>query len=158
MIMMRVIIMSVYWLALYFWRMEWCQMWGINLYVHVFFLAGEQERSAAYGLVSATFAASLVTSPALGAYVEMAYGQETVVALATAIAVSSLMTVGNVGIHLFAFWVSFYVYVFFAFPCSSWIFCLWSWRCQNLCRKSWGCQLGLPWRGNKQIRSQHWGK
>jgi len=54
---------------------------------------GEQERSAAYGLVSATFAASLVTSPALGAYVEMAYGQETVVALATAIALLDLLFV-----------------------------------------------------------------
>ena len=30
----------------------------------------ENDRSAAYGLVSATFAASLVTSPALGAYLE----------------------------------------------------------------------------------------
>ena len=32
-----------------------------------------EDRSAAYGLVSATFAASLVTSPALGAYIEQMY-------------------------------------------------------------------------------------
>ncbi|CAL8109530.1 unnamed protein product [Orchesella dallaii] len=56
-------------------------------------IPGEQERSAAYGLVSATFAASLVTSPALGAYVEMAYGRETVVALATAIAALDVLFV-----------------------------------------------------------------
>ena len=31
------------------------------------------DRSAAFGLVSATFAASLVTSPALGAWIEMNY-------------------------------------------------------------------------------------
>ncbi|ODN02224.1 Hippocampus abundant transcript 1 protein [Orchesella cincta] len=56
-------------------------------------IPGEQERSAAYGLVSATFAASLVTSPALGSYVEMAYGRETVVALATAIAALDVLFV-----------------------------------------------------------------
>lgn len=53
---------------------------------HFYIFAGEQERTAAYGLVSATFAASLVTSPALGVYVFRNYGRETVVALATAIA------------------------------------------------------------------------
>ena len=35
-----------------------------------------EDRSAAYGLVSATFAASLVTSPALGAYIEQMYRYE----------------------------------------------------------------------------------
>jgi len=44
------------------------------------------ERSSAYGLVSATFAASLVTSPALGAWLEANYGEELVVAAATATA------------------------------------------------------------------------
>lgn len=43
----------------------------------------KQDRSAAYGLVSATFAASLVTSPALGAYLSEAYGDGAVVLLAT---------------------------------------------------------------------------
>jgi len=54
---------------------------------------GEQERSAAYGLVSATFAASLVTSPALGSYLEEYYGIETVVSLATAIAALDVLFV-----------------------------------------------------------------
>lgn len=46
-----------------------------------------EERSKAYGLVSATFAASLVISPALGAYLGTVYSDTLVVALATAIAV-----------------------------------------------------------------------
>jgi predicted MFS family arabinose efflux permease len=46
-----------------------------------------EDRSAAYGLVSATFAASLVTSPALGAYIEQMYSEEIVVVVATAIAI-----------------------------------------------------------------------
>uniref|UniRef100_A0A0K8VJN2 Hippocampus abundant transcript 1 protein n=1 Tax=Bactrocera latifrons TaxID=174628 RepID=A0A0K8VJN2_BACLA len=46
-----------------------------------------EERSRAYGLVSATFAASLVISPALGALLMETYGDTLVAALATAIAV-----------------------------------------------------------------------
>ncbi|KAG5678419.1 hypothetical protein PVAND_008093 [Polypedilum vanderplanki] len=45
-----------------------------------------EERSRAYGLVSATFAASLVISPALGAYLNDNYSEPVVVALASAIA------------------------------------------------------------------------
>ena len=41
-----------------------------------FALAEDHERTAAYGLVSATFAASLVTSPALGAWLEANFGEE----------------------------------------------------------------------------------
>lgn len=51
----------------------------------------ESERSAAYGLVSATFAASLVTSPALGAYLSETYGDSVVVTFATAIAVFDVL-------------------------------------------------------------------
>ncbi len=47
----------------------------------------KSDRSAAYGLVSATFAASLVTSPALGAWLSEAWSDEAVVALATIVAV-----------------------------------------------------------------------
>lgn len=47
----------------------------------------EADRSSAYGLVSATFAASLVTSPAIGAYLGRLYSDNLVVALATAVAV-----------------------------------------------------------------------
>lgn len=39
------------------------------------------DRSAAYGLVSATFAASLVTSPALGAWISEVWSDEAVVML-----------------------------------------------------------------------------
>ncbi|VDM52148.1 unnamed protein product [Angiostrongylus costaricensis] len=46
----------------------------------------KQDRSAAYGLVSATFAASLVTSPALGAWISDNSGDGAVVLLATIIA------------------------------------------------------------------------
>jgi len=46
-----------------------------------------EDRSAAYGLVSATFAASLVTSPALGAYLGTVHSDDLVVGLATAIAI-----------------------------------------------------------------------
>ncbi|XP_034047323.1 hippocampus abundant transcript 1 protein isoform X2 [Thalassophryne amazonica] len=49
-----------------------------------------RERSTAYGLVSATFAASLVTSPAIGAYLSAWYGDSLVVLLATLIAVADI--------------------------------------------------------------------
>ncbi|XP_065070035.1 hippocampus abundant transcript 1 protein-like [Rhopilema esculentum] len=51
----------------------------------------ESERSQAYGLISATFAASLITSPALGAYLEKYYHDGFVIALATAIALLDLL-------------------------------------------------------------------
>jgi len=41
--------------------------------------------------VSATFAASLVTSPAIGAYLSSMYGDGLVVALATAVAVIDVL-------------------------------------------------------------------
>ncbi|KAF7630762.1 MFS domain-containing protein [Meloidogyne graminicola] len=49
------------------------------------------ERTTACGLVSATFAASLVTSPALGAYLGRVYSDDVVVLLATLIAVLDLL-------------------------------------------------------------------
>lgn len=39
----------------------------------------KEDRASACGLVSATFAASLVTSPALGAYLSSRYSDELVV-------------------------------------------------------------------------------
>ena len=57
------------------------------VFAYVADVTEESERSAAYGLVSATFAASLVTSPALGAYLEQYYSEDLVVACATAIAI-----------------------------------------------------------------------
>ncbi|XP_031574467.1 hippocampus abundant transcript 1 protein-like [Actinia tenebrosa] len=46
----------------------------------------QNERSTAYGLVSATFAASLIISPALGAFLSNKYNDNIVIALATAVA------------------------------------------------------------------------
>ncbi|XP_048395483.1 MFSD14 family MFS transporter isoform X3 [Stegostoma tigrinum] len=56
------------------------------VFAYVADITQEHERSMAYGLVSATFAASLVTSPAIGAYLSRIYGDSLVVILATAIA------------------------------------------------------------------------
>ncbi|KAK3546730.1 hypothetical protein QTP70_033421 [Hemibagrus guttatus] len=66
------------------------------IFAYVADITQEHERSTAYGLwavrmdtslqVSATFAASLVTSPAIGAYLSQVYGDTLVVILATAIA------------------------------------------------------------------------
>ncbi|MFH4982446.1 hypothetical protein AB6A40_009155 [Gnathostoma spinigerum] len=44
-------------------------------------ITDKADRSTAYGLVSATFAASLVTSPALGAWISQYYGDEAAVLL-----------------------------------------------------------------------------
>jgi len=53
----------------------------------------ENERSWSYGLVSATFAASLVISPALGTYLDTNYanGEAQVIIFATMITVINLM-------------------------------------------------------------------
>ncbi|CAD5125141.1 DgyrCDS13384 [Dimorphilus gyrociliatus] len=50
-----------------------------------------EERNFAYGLVSATFAASLVTSPAIGAHLSRVYSDNFVVALATSIAILDII-------------------------------------------------------------------
>ncbi|KAG6442057.1 hippocampus abundant transcript 1 protein [Manduca sexta] len=57
------------------------------VFAYVADVTTEAERSRAYGLVSATFAASMVISPALGAYLMSLYGETLVVAAATAVAV-----------------------------------------------------------------------
>ncbi|KAF6075006.1 hypothetical protein HJG60_009408 [Phyllostomus discolor] len=56
------------------------------VFAYVADITQEHERSMAYGQVSATFAASLVISPAIGAYLGRVYGDSLVVVLATAIA------------------------------------------------------------------------
>eukprot|EP00096_Caligus_rogercresseyi_P010192 TRINITY_DN3621_c0_g2_i1.p1 TRINITY_DN3621_c0_g2~~TRINITY_DN3621_c0_g2_i1.p1 ORF type:complete len:526 (+),score=162.18 TRINITY_DN3621_c0_g2_i1:410-1987(+) len=61
------------------------------VFAYVADVTEEADRSSAYGLVSATFAASLVTSPALGAYLEQMYSEEVVVALATAVAILDVL-------------------------------------------------------------------
>ncbi|KAF9807101.1 hypothetical protein SFRURICE_018524 [Spodoptera frugiperda] len=57
------------------------------VFAYVADVTTEAERSRAYGLVSATFAASMVISPALGAYLMDLYGESLVVAAATAVAI-----------------------------------------------------------------------
>nr|XP_039273730.1 LOW QUALITY PROTEIN: hippocampus abundant transcript 1 protein-like [Styela clava] len=59
--------------------------WSI-VFAYVADVTEEEHRSSAYGLVSATFAASLVTSPAIGTYLSHVYGRNAVIVLATAIA------------------------------------------------------------------------
>ncbi|RWS29467.1 hippocampus abundant transcript 1 protein-like protein [Leptotrombidium deliense] len=61
------------------------------VFAYVADVTTEHERSAAYGLVSATFAASLVTSPALGAYLSQKYSESLVVFIATIIAVVDVL-------------------------------------------------------------------
>lgn len=56
------------------------------VFAYVADVTSEAERSRAYGLVSATFAASMVISPALGAYLMDAHSETLVVAVATAVA------------------------------------------------------------------------
>ncbi|XP_040897609.1 hippocampus abundant transcript-like protein 1 [Toxotes jaculatrix] len=60
------------------------------IFAYVADITEEHERSTAYGLVSATFAASLVTSPAIGAYLSAKYGDSLVVLVATVIAVADI--------------------------------------------------------------------
>ncbi|KAK3583223.1 hypothetical protein CHS0354_015391 [Potamilus streckersoni] len=56
------------------------------VFAYVADITSEEDRSQAYGLVSATFAASLITSPAIGEYLTRAYSENLVIWLATAIA------------------------------------------------------------------------
>uniref|UniRef100_A0A3P8NX81 Major facilitator superfamily (MFS) profile domain-containing protein n=1 Tax=Astatotilapia calliptera TaxID=8154 RepID=A0A3P8NX81_ASTCA len=60
------------------------------IFAYVADITEEHERSTAYGLVSATFAASLVTSPAIGVYLSGQYGDSLVVLVATVIAVADI--------------------------------------------------------------------
>jgi predicted MFS family arabinose efflux permease len=55
------------------------------VFAYVADVTTDEDRSSSYGLVSATFAASYITSPALGAYVSQSYGDIAVVLLATLI-------------------------------------------------------------------------
>ncbi|XP_038067423.1 hippocampus abundant transcript 1 protein-like [Patiria miniata] len=61
------------------------------IFAYVADITDESERSSAYGLVSATFAASLITSPALGTYLGNVYGDNVVVFLATAVALCDVL-------------------------------------------------------------------
>ncbi|XP_045418237.1 hippocampus abundant transcript-like protein 1 isoform X1 [Lemur catta] len=56
------------------------------IFAYVADVTQEHARSTAYGWVSATFAASLVISPAIGAYLSASYGDSLVVLVATVVA------------------------------------------------------------------------
>uniref|UniRef100_A0A8C1PSD4 Major facilitator superfamily (MFS) profile domain-containing protein n=1 Tax=Cyprinus carpio TaxID=7962 RepID=A0A8C1PSD4_CYPCA len=60
------------------------------IFAYIADITDVRERSTAYGLVSATFAASLVTSPAIGAYLSASYGDNLVVLLATLISLADI--------------------------------------------------------------------
>ncbi|KAH9498467.1 Hippocampus abundant transcript-like protein 1 [Bulinus truncatus] len=61
------------------------------IFAYVADVTSEDERSSAYGLVSATFAASLVTSPAIGAFLQDMYSENMVIWLAASIAVLDML-------------------------------------------------------------------
>jgi len=61
------------------------------VFAYVADVTDDSNRTTAYGLVSATFAASLITSPAIGSYLTKYYSENFVIALATAIAVFDLL-------------------------------------------------------------------
>jgi len=61
-------------------------------FAYVADVTDESQRSFSYGLVTAGFAASLITGPAVGAWMEMALGDDTlVIVLATLVAVADLI-------------------------------------------------------------------
>ncbi|XP_070562649.1 hippocampus abundant transcript 1 protein-like isoform X2 [Ptychodera flava] len=61
------------------------------VFAYVADITDEADRSAAYGLVSATFAASLVTSPAIGAYLGQIYNDHLVIFLASVVAMIDIL-------------------------------------------------------------------
>ncbi|XP_059159087.1 hippocampus abundant transcript 1 protein-like isoform X2 [Physella acuta] len=61
------------------------------VFAYVADVTTEDERSSAYGLVSATFAASLVTSPAIGAFLQDMYSENLVIWLASSIAILDVL-------------------------------------------------------------------
>ncbi|CAF4350480.1 unnamed protein product, partial [Didymodactylos carnosus] len=61
------------------------------VYSYVADVTDELSRGAAYGLVTATFAASLITSPAIGAHLARLYSENFVIAVATGVAILDLI-------------------------------------------------------------------
>lgn len=56
------------------------------VFAYVADVTSDSNRSSAYGQVSATFAASMIISPALGAYLSRQYSESLVILLATVVA------------------------------------------------------------------------
>ncbi|NWT22086.1 MF14B protein, partial [Cardinalis cardinalis] len=77
----------------YFAMISVCGIFSVTfsvIFAYVADVTQEHERTTAYGLVSATFAASFVTSPAIGAYLSASYGDSLVVLVATLVAVMDI--------------------------------------------------------------------
>ncbi|XP_036259516.1 hippocampus abundant transcript-like protein 1 isoform X2 [Molothrus ater] len=77
----------------YFALISVCGIFSVTfsvIFAYVADVTEEHERTTAYGLVSATFAASLVTSPAIGAYLSASYGDSLVVLVATLVAIMDI--------------------------------------------------------------------
>ncbi|XP_050842979.1 hippocampus abundant transcript-like protein 1 [Serinus canaria] len=77
----------------YFAMISVCGIFSVTfsvIFAYVADVTQEHERTTAYGLVSATFAASLVTSPAIGAYLSASYGDSLVVMVATLVAIMDI--------------------------------------------------------------------
>ncbi|XP_064259455.1 hippocampus abundant transcript-like protein 1 [Passer domesticus] len=74
----------------YFAMISVCGIFSVTfsvIFAYVADVTQEHERTTAYGVVSATFAASLVISPAIGTYLSASYGDSLVVLVATLVAV-----------------------------------------------------------------------
>ncbi|NXH05667.1 MF14B protein, partial [Loxia leucoptera] len=77
----------------YFAMISVCGIFSVTfsvIFAYVADVTQEHERTTAYGQVSATFAASLVTSPAIGAYLSASYGDSLVVMVATLVAIMDM--------------------------------------------------------------------
>ncbi|CAF4364523.1 unnamed protein product, partial [Rotaria magnacalcarata] len=61
------------------------------VYAYVADVTDENSRSTAYGLVTATFAASLITSPAIGAHLTRLYSENFIIILSSAVAILDLL-------------------------------------------------------------------
>lgn len=61
------------------------------VFAYVADITDHSDRTAAYGMVTATFFASFIVSPALGAYIAETYGDVSVVLLSTAIALLDVL-------------------------------------------------------------------
>ncbi|CAF4800093.1 unnamed protein product [Rotaria sp. Silwood1] len=61
------------------------------VYAYVADVTDESSRSTAYGLVTATFAASLITSPAIGAHLTRLYSENFIIALSIIVTIIDLL-------------------------------------------------------------------
>ena len=63
----------------------------LEAHKHFYVRFSVNRSRSCFSLLTATFAASLVTSPALGAYLEQMYNENVVVAVATIVAILDVL-------------------------------------------------------------------